>query len=170
VSPSRPTRTTFRPGSAGDTDFALADILGKPFAVKRLYIRVTTAITTAPAALTVIWRPVVGSATGAVTLGVVAVPVSVAGETFEADFERMAQPAGVAHASQPADAAPHLIGSQELFTARGVTQLGPNGEIRISNNDAPGAGAIELWVEVQSLPFVDPMAKPVTAMLTPTAA
>lgn len=134
----------------------VADVLATPFVVRRVFVNVTTAVTTPAGALTLQWRPTPGTGTWT-SIAVLTLPIAAENSQIQYNLETGDNTTTELIASydntsgdQPSGAASYLIGSQRRDLADGTTVVGPGGEIQLLSDGNAGAGAIRAWVEVET--------------------
>lgn len=133
--------------------------LATPFAVRRVFMNVTTAVTGGAAEITVKWRPTPGS--GAyTTLANFDIPVSAENTQLEFNVERQSNTTttaytGYANSSGDQPGTGYRLGSNVLNTADGLTVVGPGGELAVTSDGNPDAGVVGFWVEVETRSTLD---------------
>lgn len=137
---------------ANNLDNEVSDVLASPFIVKRVFLQVTTAATGATSSqLTVTWRPTPGSATGALTIGVITVPAIAVDLKANADMYQSVGDSTVISAG--GQTSQYGIGGQKTYDTQEDIICGPGGEIRVASDGGLDAGVVGVWVEVMPLPF-----------------
>jgi hypothetical protein len=139
-------------------------ILTSPFVIQRVLARVTTALTTNPAAMTFKWRPTPGSASGEITLGTFSIPVSSINALFAWDFMRSEGSETVVGAAGALGG--YGYGGSIRYEGADLNIVGPGGGFHLVSDGGPGAGAVDFFIEALTLPFSGPVItdRPVTQL------
>jgi hypothetical protein len=134
---------------------SICSILGGVWLLKRVVMHVTTVVAGATSSiLTVKWRPVIGSDTGASTIGTITFPAAADEREAYAD---MYESAGTGPTTLTAASQATVGGLGGIFTYQGALEkyCGPAGEIAIVSDGGGDTGVISIWFDIWTQPFGD---------------
>lgn len=136
--------------SADSVESEVVDILASPFKVTRIFGQVITGVTTASVTTSLYWRPLPAASTDQVLIATFEIPVAAADTSFWVDLNVNPQAKTTIGAASPTGG--YGIAGSASIAGEQEPIVGPGGSLFFTAPDGEaGAGAVELWVEVELL-------------------